>query len=270
LYTKHSSREDWLDQYSSVFGTAEGNSTFYGLPELETVQRWCHHTRSGFRFAFKFPRELTHDRMLIGGESTLARFLEILGILHDKERLGPSLLQLSPKFDGSRLNVLEHFLGKLPTEFPIAVEVRHSDYFDGDKFENGLNRMLADHQLNRVMFDSRALFSQPPDDEIEEVSQKRKPQLPHRCIATGFNPMLRLVGRNDLAKAQPWIDEWTGQVAAWIREGRQPFVFTHAPDDQFAPPMAEIFHRSLREKLPQLAPLPRWPGRDEPRQLKLF
>ncbi len=270
LYTQRSCRDEWLDQYSTVFQTVEGNSTFYGLPERGTVERWCRHTRSGFRFALKFPRELTHERMLIGGDATLANFVDLLKILHDRNRLGPTLLQLSPKFDGSRVNVLGHFLSRLPKEFPIAVEVRHPDFFDGGQYESLLNGLLEDKKLNRVMFDSRALFNAPPSDEIEAASQQRKPRLPHRCIATHENPMLRLVGRNDLSKVQPWIDEWANQIADWIAEGRRPFVFTHAPDDRLAPVMAEMFHRSVLAKIPQLGPLPPWPGRSEPKQLELF
>ena len=32
-------RKKWLSDYASVFGTVEGNSTFYGLPALDTVKR---------------------------------------------------------------------------------------------------------------------------------------------------------------------------------------------------------------------------------------
>jgi uncharacterized protein YecE (DUF72 family) len=56
LYTRRSDRDQWLDQYSQVFNTVEGNSTFYGLPDPKTVERWAHLTHDGFRFALKFPR----------------------------------------------------------------------------------------------------------------------------------------------------------------------------------------------------------------------
>jgi uncharacterized protein YecE (DUF72 family) len=213
---------------------------------------------------------LTHERLLIGGDFILDHFLDLLRILCDRDRLGPSLLQLSPRFDGRRLQVLEHFLDKIPTEFPIAVEMRHPDYYDSATHESALNNLLINRKINRVMFDSRPLFSEPPSDEIETESQRRKPRLPYRNVATGPNPMIRLVGRNDLQKLAPWIEEWSQQVMAWVEDGLTPYVFTHAPDDQFAPEMAEMFHEAVRRKIPQLESLPPWPGRSEPQQMELF
>ena len=69
------------------------------------------------------------------------------------------------------------------------------------------------------------------------------------------------------------MSEWAGIVAGWIRSGLEPFVFTHAPNDAFAPTMAERFHSLLTEHLPDLPALPEWPGRAErklPRQQSLF
>ena len=82
--------------------------------------------------------------------------------------------------------------------------------------------------------------------------------------------MLRLVGRNDVSAVKPWIDQWVQQVAEWIRDGRQPFVFTHTPDDRFAPEMAAQFHLALQRFIKGLEDLPLWPGRQQARQLGLF
>ena len=62
-------------------------------------------------------------------------------------------------------------------------------------------------------------------------TQQRKPRVPVRRTVTGRHPMLRLIGRNDLAAMQPWLDEWAATVGGWIGMGLEPFVFTHTPDD---------------------------------------
>jgi uncharacterized protein YecE (DUF72 family) len=273
LYTADAARGDWLGQYSSVFQTVEGNSTFYSLPSLETVKRWAGEARPGLAFALKFPRLITHERRLRDAAAETRAFLAVLSVLRDAGRLGPSFLQLPPNFDAREFPALEGYLRQLPRGFPYAVEVRHRDYFDQRRHEPALDDLLRSHAIDRVLFDSRALYSAPPSDDAEHVSQTRKPRSPLRFTVTGSRPFLRIVGRNDVTSVRPWLAEWSAQVAGWIDEGLHPFVFTHTPDDQFAPQMAELFHEELhrrRERLPLLAP---WPGRlaqKNPRQQSLF
>jgi uncharacterized protein YecE (DUF72 family) len=50
FFTPDSKPRDFLKQYSSVFNTVEGNSTFYALPSRDTVRRWANETADGFRF----------------------------------------------------------------------------------------------------------------------------------------------------------------------------------------------------------------------------
>ena len=54
---------EFLERYARVFNTVEGNTTFYALPAAETVARWRDQVPDGFRFCFKFPRTITHDRL---------------------------------------------------------------------------------------------------------------------------------------------------------------------------------------------------------------
>ncbi|MEM8865932.1 MAG: DUF72 domain-containing protein, partial [Planctomycetota bacterium] len=107
-------------------------------------------------------------------------------------------------------------------------------------------------------------------DPIEAKSQDRKPRSPYRTTVTGARPMVRYVGRNDLASVDRWTAEWAGTVAGWISAGLTPYVFLHAPDDAFAPLFAERFHSALQQRLPDLPALPPWPGRTAPKQQSLF
>lgn len=269
LFTSKSRRR-WLAEYSAAFNTVEGNSTFYGLPDEDTFRRWAGDTADGFRFCLKFPSTITHERELLGAERETEEFLHRLSILRAADRLGPSLLQLPPYFAGDQLPNLVAFLDAWPGDLPLAVEVRHADYFDGGRCERALDATLAKRGVDRALFDTRALFSRPPADASERASQGRKPRSPHRTTVTGGRPMLRFVGRNRLREAEPWIVEWAAVVAGWITAGLTPYVFTHSPDDAFAPRFAERFHRELRRYLPELPDLPGWPGRAAPRQQSLF
>jgi uncharacterized protein YecE (DUF72 family) len=260
LYRTKAPRDQWLNQYSQAFNTVEGNSSFYGLPTHDTVSRWCDQTVDGFRFALKFPRDISHDRRLVGAERETDAFLDVLSVLQQRDRLGLSFLQLPPDFCGRELANLANYLKALPQSFPFAVEVRNVDFFDRGAIECEFDGVLQELKIEKVIFDSRCLYSAPPTDEYERESQARKPKTPIRYSAFGSNPMLRLIGRNDVESVRPWIRQWAPIVAAWIYAGKTPYIFAHTPNDEHAPAMAKIFHEELSRQAGMVPPLPTWLG----------
>ncbi len=261
-------RKKWLGEYSQVFNTVEGNSTFYGLPSIDTVTRWAESVADGFRFSLKFPRDISHDRQLVGAEHETERFVEILEVLDRFDCLGPSFLQLSPHYSGRQFANLDRYLRSLPKSFPYAVEVRHADYFADDQLESDLNAVLGELGIDRCLFDSRPLFSKPPADDIECESQRRKPRSPFRTTVTARRPMLRLVGRNDLNEAVPWVEEWAPIIAGWIDDSLEPFIFAHSPNDAFAPLFAKRLHDEIRKHSDRVPELPEWSGVTDVKQQK--
>jgi uncharacterized protein YecE (DUF72 family) len=101
LYMPKASRADWLPQYSTVFHTVEGNSTFYALPNLETAKRWAESVVPGFRFSLKMPRAISHDKRLRNTNEELRAFINVADVLDVHRCLGPSFLQLPPDFSPS-------------------------------------------------------------------------------------------------------------------------------------------------------------------------
>jgi len=83
---------DELAAYATWCNTVEGNTTFYAVPKAETVERWSEGAPSDFRFCFKVPRHITHERRLRNIAEPLSEFLHVLTPLHD--RLGPLQFQL--------------------------------------------------------------------------------------------------------------------------------------------------------------------------------
>lgn len=260
LYTRSATRDDYLTQYSSVFNTVEVNSTFYGLPTRSTAEKWADSVATGFRFAAKVPRDITHEKRLRNATPETSMFWELLETFQDKGCLGPSFLQLPPTFSGSELPKLQRYLEEWPVKFPLAVEVRHPDYFDDGPIEQQFESLLRELNFDRVLLDSRPLYSAPATDDTEAVSQTRKPKVPHRTSVTGASPFVRLIGRNELDRVQQWVAEWAPVVADWIDCGHTPYVFLHTPDDFFAPELARRFHTELAQHLPELPALPEWPG----------
>lgn len=251
VYPPRTPRKDWLKWYSRTFNTVEGNSTFYATPSPQITKRWAGQVAPGFRFSLKFPGEISHQLELVNAQEPTAQFLKAIEPLAAAERLGPTFLQLGPNFGPDRLRVLSRYLHTLPRDLSWAVELRHHGWFDSGDNEHRLNELLLRHHIDKVLFDSRPLFQSPPDDEIESESQSRKPQTPVRQTVTGKHPMLRLVGRNRVELTDRFFDQWAPIVAGWIRDGLQPFVFTHAPDDALAPQLARRFAARLKKEVPQ-------------------
>lgn len=270
IYPAGTPSSEYLAWYSSMFPTVEGNSTFYAVPSSDTFQKWQDTSSATFKFSFKFPRRISHDLKLSHCDAELQQWLERLSILHDGGRLGPTFLQLAPSFSFRYFPQLESFLKKLPSEWPWAVEVRHLDWFDeGDK-ESQFDDLLQSLGMDRVLFDSSPLNSMDAADEFESTSQKRKPKSPFRVTATGRRPMLRLIGRNNAAEVADHWEKWSLQIASWIRDGYEPWIFTHAPDDTYAPGLARLLHDMIRIQLPELVELPTFEVEQPMKQLRLF
>ena len=58
----------------------------------------------------------------------------------------------------------------------------------------------------------------------------------------------------------PWIQQWAPTVAGWINSGLTPFVFTHSPNDAFAPHLRLGLHDEIHRYSEAVPPLPEWPG----------
>ncbi|MNF00015.1 hypothetical protein D3C81_1316880 [compost metagenome] len=67
---------------------------------------------------------------------------------------------------------------------------------------------------------------------------------------------MRFIGHPELAANEIFLLPWLDKVAAWIEEGRTPYVFLHTSDNYLAPSLARRFHLGLMERLPGLPALP--------------
>ncbi|XZE22322.1 DUF72 domain-containing protein [Pirellulaceae bacterium SH449] len=257
VYPQGTSSSEFLTWYSRSFPTVEGNSTFYAVPPTATFEKWRDQTVEGFRFCFKFPKSISHDKQLSFCDSELKDWLHKLSILEKAGRLGPTFLQMGPSFAYRSFDRLEKFLRALPRDWPWAVELRHSDWFDAGPQEARLEDLLRELNIDRVLFDSRPLNSQDPSDVSEAASQTRKPKSPFRTSVTGTRPMVRLIGRNSPDEVVDYWRFWAQQIHDWIQQGLQPWIFTHAPDDRFAPQLVHLFESSIQAINADLPSLPR-------------
>jgi uncharacterized protein YecE (DUF72 family) len=245
---------DELGQYVQWCTAVEGNTTFYALPPPATISRWAEVTPDLFRFVFKLPKVITHDRRLRGVDAELTGFLTLLEPLG--ARCGPFSIQLPPSFGPNDVSALVAFLRHAPREVRWAVEVRHPQFFDGGPAHVFLDRVLTDLGVERITLDVSTLFSKPPTDGAEREGWSRKPRLPVVPHALTAAPIVRFIGRTAREETIAGWHGWLSVVAGWLQAERSPIVFVHTPDNVEALGLARLFHEQVRALVPELDPLP--------------
>ena len=266
LYPQNARPADFLSLYAQVFNAVEGNTTFYARPAPTTVERWAQSLPEHFRFTAKFPRDISHGGDLREQNHAAEDFLQLLRPLG--ARVAPLWLQLPASFGPARLAELVSFMDAL--ERPLAVEVRHPEFFAKGDSERLLNRLLMGRGVERICLDPRALFSCTSTDPAVLHAQAKKPRVPPRPAAFTPFPQVRFIGRPELEANDPYLVPWIEKVAGWIEEGRTPYVFLHTPDNHRAPELARRFHQQLSERLPGLPALPEFHQPQATEQLGLL
>lgn len=259
LFPPGTKDKDFLARYAEVFNTVEGNTTFYALPAADTVARWRAAVPDTFRFCFKFPRTISHDRFLSNCESELREFLARIAPLG--ETIGTLFVQLPPAFGVAALPKLRAFLDALPREHSYGVEVRDEALLASTE----LMEMLTERGVDLVNMDTRGIQA-TTNPALAEV-RGRKPALPVIHRATAARPFVRFVPHETWGESAAHATEWADVVARWLGAGKRPYFFMHAPDDTFAPENAYAFHALLRARA-EVGELPPWPG--TPKQLALL
>ena len=139
---------DYLTTYARAFGTVEVDSTFYATPSAKTVRDWAARVPSGFTFALKLPKEISHENRLRDPAGLTPLFCDRARELGGK--LGPILIQLGPDFTPSERPALAEFLSLLPRDLRFAVEFRQRGWID-----ESVLALLADHNVAVALTDAR-------------------------------------------------------------------------------------------------------------------
>jgi uncharacterized protein YecE (DUF72 family) len=115
-----------LAWYAREFHTVEINNSFYRLPEEKTFKDWAATVPTGFLFAVKASRFLTHIKRLKDAKDPIDLFFS--RAKHLGPHLGPVLFQLPPKWKADPKR-LQDFLEVLPRNHSYAVEFRDDTWY---------------------------------------------------------------------------------------------------------------------------------------------
>ncbi|PZV08894.1 MAG: DUF72 domain-containing protein [Leptolyngbya sp.] len=244
FYPKGSKAGDFLRLYGDRMTAVEGNTTFYSMPDAKTIDRWAATMPPGFRFCPKLPRAFSHQGKLMPFVESSHRFLQTLMPLGD--RLGPLFIQLPPTYSPEQMGDLREFLARWPRQtHPIAVEVRHLDWF-AEPHATHLNQMLTSLSVGRVLLDTRPIYDciNTPDDDPQIGSERKKPRVPLQPMVTAPFTIVRYISHPDLAYNQTYFDEWVPRLHQWLEASTDVYFFAHCPQEARSPAVArEVYHQ---------------------------
>ena len=266
LYPQGTRPSDFLNLYSRHFTTVEGNTTFYAIPNQETVTRWAAQTPAEFKFCLKLPRSITHNGLLKPYIDDALKFAEIMRPLGT--RLAPMFAQLPPSYAPSFLEDLTAFIEAWQkTQVPLAIEVRHRDWFKAPH-ANKLTNLLQNLGVGRVILDTRPIYTGEDDPQLG--SERRKPQLPVNFNVTAPFSLIRFISHPNLSINQPFMEEWIAYIQKWLQAGTQIYFFVHCPQEEKSPHTALHFQNLLEKSGVAIPPLPWNQDYYHPKQLSLW
>jgi uncharacterized protein YecE (DUF72 family) len=274
FYPKGTKAAEFLHEYARRLTTIEGNTTFYAVPAQKTIENWVEQTPQTFRFCLKVPKAISHNGKLMDYMDRALEFVQVMKPLGP--RLGPMFLQLPPSYSPRLMDDLAKFVKAWPKGVQLGVEVRHLDWFEPPHRES-LNQLLSEHDMARVVIDTRPIRSLQGDAALEGSTYEslleardRKPDVPVFLERTADFVFLRFIGHPELEQNFPLIDEWVEYLVKEMKQGATAYVFCHSPENLTAPHICREFQRRLEARI-EVPPLP-WNQlrSDLPEQPSLF
>jgi len=184
--------------YAQHFNTVELNNSFYRQPPRERFEAWREQAPTGFVFAVKGSRYVTHIKRLAVEEKSIELVVDAALGLRDK--LGPILFQLQANFHLD-LERLERFVGMLPKDVRFTLEFRHDSWLVPAVFE-----LLRAHRIALTVPDHPKM---PKSLEVTSDFTYIRMHLPPKGLGYGRRAL------------QPWAD----RIVEWRRGGLNVFVY---------------------------------------------
>jgi uncharacterized protein YecE (DUF72 family) len=251
VYPKGAKAQDYLHHYSRQFNTIELNTTHYRTPSVLDIEKWYQSTPADFRFAPKMLQTVSHSNNLGFGTGLTTQFTEAIQGL--EEKLGMCFMQMPPHFKYNTIGILETYLKKFPKFVPLAIELRHEDWFTNPHHHDAVFKLFENYGISTV---------------ITDVAGRR--DVVHQRLTTGV-AVIRFVG-NDLHPTDySRIDEWVTRLKKWSEAGlHEVYFFTHEPDNLKAPELALYLFEKIQERFRAIMRGPHFIEGNNSSQISLF
>ncbi|WP_299554607.1 DUF72 domain-containing protein [Seonamhaeicola sp.] len=221
--------KDELGYYSKQFNSIELNATFYRIFPAEQFAIWYDKTPSGFRFFPKLNQEISHWKRLNDTKEVVEHYLYNASNL--KEKLGTIFLQMHNNFAPKDFDRVVAFVERWPKEVPLAVEFRHTNWYNDETIAKELYELLETNNISNVLVDTAG-----------------RRDLMHMRL-TNPTAFVRYVGANhdtDYTR----LDDWVDRLKLWQEQGvKEIDFFIHQNIEKESPLLSAYFIKKLNGTL---------------------
>ena len=228
--------KDELIYYASQFNSIELNATFYRLFPKEQYAKWRDKAPDGFKFFPKITNNISHLKRLIDSDQFIPEYVDHTLQLGDK--LGTVFLQIHNNFGPKNVDRVEHFIAHWPETVPLAIEFRHTDWFNDPKTAERLYHLLEENNIANILVDTAG-----------------RRDIMHMRL-TNNEAFIRYVGANHPSDYSR-LDDWVHRLKSWVDQGLTNIhFFIHQNLEVASPLLASYFIEKLNAALGTTLPIP--------------
>lgn len=221
--------KDELEYYSSQFNSIELNATFYRIFLPEQFKKWREKTPSNFKFFPKLNQEISHWKRLNEVKEVVDNYL--YSAVNLQEKLGTIFLQMHNNFAPKDFNRVVNFIEDWPKEIPLAVEFRHTDWYNDPTVSEELFQLLETNNISNVIVDTAG-----------------RRDLMHMRL-TNPTAFVRYVGANHPTDYTR-LDDWIKRLKTWKTQGiKEIDFFIHQNIEKESPLLSAYFIKQLNAEL---------------------
>ncbi|WP_370227536.1 DUF72 domain-containing protein [Mesoflavibacter sp.] len=221
--------KDELEYYSSQFNSIELNATFYRIFPPEQFEKWREKTPSNFKFFPKLNQEISHWKRLNEVKEVVDNYL--YSAINLEEKLGTIFLQMHNNFAPKDFNRVVNFIEDWPKEVPLAVEFRHTDWYNDPTVSEELFQLLETNNISNVIVDTAG-----------------RRDLMHMRL-TNPTAFVRYVGANHPTDYTR-LDDWIKRLKTWKTQGiKEIDFFIHQNIEKESPLLSAYFIKQLNAEL---------------------
>lgn len=221
--------KDELAYYSTQFNSIELNATFYRIFPAEQFETWYEKTPKNFKFFPKLNQEISHWKRLNEVKAIVENYLYNASNL--KEKLGTIFLQMHNNFAPKDFDRVVHFVESWPKEVPLAIEFRHTNWYNDEVVANQLYDLLESNNISNVIVDTAG-----------------RRDLMHMRL-TNATAFVRYVGANHESDYTR-LDDWVKRLNEWKAQGiKEIDFFVHQNIEKASPLLSAYFIKQLNTTL---------------------
>jgi len=227
IYPKGTKTGDYLENYVRHFNSIELNGTFYQVRKTN-IESWAKVPSDDFKYCPKFSRRISHLKRLNDVEENTAYFLDAVSFFGTT--LGLPFLQMPDNFAPKFIDRLTGYLDRLPDKPDIALELRHTDWFN-------------DPEISPVLYDN--LEKNNVTLIITDTAGRR--DCIHQRLTTK-KAFIRFIGYDLHETDYQRMDEWALKIKEWLEHGlEEVYFFLHQEKEKNTVVNASYMIRKLNE-----------------------